>query len=220
LENKFQKKLDKVILPCGILLHQKVEPEISNSIPSWKEDDGKIYMGYVGNLGEAHSVNFLKWTIDSIDPHKHKLILVVYGTYSHIIKDYVNDTHKSIVIVDHIPREQLKHIDLHLVSLKQNFVNLCVPSKLLSAVHKSSVFLFFGPEASDSWQYLKKAGWLIEEGNDALNAIQSFFNALTHEKIANKKKAAADLPAYLEAKTWDGYNGIVELVKKIETEQT
>jgi len=215
LEEKFNKKIDKVILPCGILLHQKNNNKTSDSTPEWKNEEHKIYLGYVGNLGEAHSVEFIKWVIDNLDHERQHLILVLYGSKAQEVKNYIKDKEKGITLLDHIPRAQLKHIDLHLVSLEPEWVNLCVPSKLLSAVHKSSVFLFFGTAHCDSWQYLQRAGWLIEKDNDAKEKLKKFLQSLSKEQIDNKRKDAASMPQLLQEKTVEGYDNIVELVKKI-----
>ncbi len=213
LERSFKKEIRKSILPCGILLHQKNGNE-KNQIPTWKTNKDKIYIGYIGNLGEAHSVDFLKYVIDNADTNKHHLIFVLYGSKAQKIKDYIKNK-PGIQLFDFIPREELIHIDLHLVSLEPEWVHLCVPSKLLSAVHKKGVFLFYGIAECDSWQYLKDAGWLIEKGNDEKDSVKQFLDNLTKEQIQEKKSNSHHLSALLEQNTVDAYDNIVKMVKEI-----
>lgn len=219
LEKRYTKEFDKIILPCGIFLHQKIENPQETEIPNWKKSKEKIYLGYIGNLGEAHSVDFLKWVIDSIEPEKHELILVLYGSKAAQIKNYIKDKTVGITLLDHIPRTQLHHIDLHLVSLEPDWVHLCVPSKLLSAVHMGSVFLFFGTKACDSWQYLKGAGWLIEKRDSAQSETEAFIKTLSLEQIVSKKKEANTIPQQLHENTVEAYDKIIELVKSINKKQ-
>jgi len=154
--------------------------------------------------------------IDAIDPDKHHLILVVYGSKAHIIKDYLHDKTQGITLLNYVPREDLKYIDVHLTSLKANWVNICVPSKMLSAVHQGSVFLFCGVEDCDSWQYLSEAGWLIQDNAEIKDQIQSFLKSVNHEMIASKRENCKELPSTLYDNTVNAYRRIRELVNEIQ----
>ncbi len=211
VQQQFHKDIPTVVLPCGVLLDQQTTTETPDEKPSWKGSPDKIYFGYVGNMGQAHSAEFVLHFIKTIDPEKHRLILVVYGNNAHVIKQYLADNPtEGVLLLDYIPREKLRHIDVHLVSLKSEFVNVCVPSKLVSAVHQSSLFLFHGIRECDNWDYLQTAGWLIEEGEHMTAQIESFLNTISKDKINEKRATASHMPGQL-------YNDVVKAYEKIAT---
>jgi len=215
LHGKFEKKIPTVILPCGVFVNKKkpVTQEIGR--PEWKKDENKIHLGYIGNLGEAHSVSFLKNIIDHVNPETQQLILVVYGSKAHLIKDYIKDKTEGILLLDYLPRNELSFIDIHLVSLTPEWVNLCVPSKLVSAVHNKSLFLFHGIRKCDSWESFQDAGWMIEAKNDDEKQVKDFLNFITKEEIEKKKQQAIQLPSKLEAQIKNAHHAIVKMIKSI-----
>lgn len=203
------------ILPCGVFLNSNKTANDYIALPKWKQDSSKIYLGYVGNLGQAHSPDFIKWIIESLDTDKHHLMLVVYGAKAQEIKDYIGEGKKGVTLLDYIPREELIHIDIHLVSLISEWVNVCVPSKMVSAVHQGALVLYYGSENSDSWQDHKLASWLIQESEDAKERVQDFMNKLTFEVIEAKKKESKILPAQMTNNTVKAYLNIYNLIKKL-----
>jgi len=216
LIEKYQKKLPEALLPCGVFLNSLQKTGNENEVPEWKEDSNKIVIGYIGNLGEAHSVEFIKQVMDNLVHTTQKLILVVYGSKAHHIKNYYNaEQHKGIQFFDFIPRSQLKYIDLHLVSLLKEWVHLCVPSKLVSAVHNGSIFLYFGKKESDSWHYLKKAGWIIEDFQNSENDIKAFLRELSFAKIIDKRAGIGALPEAMTENTRLAYKNIYRMIQNI-----
>lgn len=216
LLDRYKIKLPDVLLPCGVFLNSLPENKEISEVPDWKREEGKIVLGYIGNLGEAHSVDFIKQVMDNLDPSSQKLILVVYGSKAHHIKNYYNkERHEGIQFFDFIPRSQLKYIDLHLVSLLKEWVHLCVPSKLVSAVHNGSIFLYFGKKESDNWHYLSKAGWIIEDSQDSEKEVQSFLKDLSIEKIKTKQAQIGTLPETMTNNTKTAYYDIYKMIQKI-----
>lgn len=213
LEDHFKQKIDKAILPCGVFLNQKNGSHSETKTPEWRTDDSKIYLGYVGNLGEAHSVDFLKHIIDHLDEDRHKAIFVLYGSKAHIVIDYIkNKNSKAIVLLNFVPRQELKFIDIHLISLEPSWVNICVPSKMVSAVHKGSIFLFYGIKDCDSWCYLGKAGWIIEKSENDSARIQNFLNKVNQEMMEKKRAEAQSMPQLLQQNTEKAYEEIVDMI--------
>lgn len=214
LQKAFNKKIPTILLPCGVLYHQPKAAKKTLEMPSWKDDPSKIYFGYVGNLGQAHSYSFVIEFIKKIDPSKHRLILVVYGKNAHYVKHYLRDNQTDgVVLLDYIPREKLSYIDIHLVSLKSQFVNVCVPSKLVSAVHQGSLFLFNGIKACDNWDYLKDAGWIIEEGKNVSKQLDEFLTVLNKETIQDKLNSVRDMPNVMLRDIEKAYDQIADLIK-------
>jgi len=215
LHDNFEKKMPTTILPCGVLVNKKEQSSQLIETPSWKKDESKIYLGYIGNLGEAHSVSFLKNIIDTVNPERHQLILVVYGSKAQIIKDYIKDKTEGILLLDYLPRNELGFIDIHLVSLTPEWVNLCVPSKLVSAVHNKSLFLFHGIKKCDSWESFKDAGWLIEANDNDKQQVNDFLDFITKEEINKKKEIASYLPSKLDLQIKNAHKAIIKMVKAI-----
>lgn len=196
LQDKFKEEIESVILPCGIFANNRnlIRQE---DFPSWKTDQ-RIYLGYIGNLGEAHSEDFLKSIIENLDESKFAFILVVYGSKADRFLKFAERHKNKLLIKDYLPREELKHIDVHLASLVPEWLNVCVPSKLVSAVHGGSSFIFYGPENSDSWHYLKSAGWLISWDGDLDKQCRDLLHAISEESILNKKKMALEMTVQMD----------------------
>ncbi len=204
LNHKFGKNLNNFILPCGVFLNSNNEAR--GKIPFWKKEKDKIYFGYIGNLGEAHSVDFLKLLIDNLNPDFHRLVLAVYGSKSQELLGYIKNKSDTILLLDHIDRGDLTHIDIHSASLNTEWTHICVPSKLVSAVHQSSCFLFMGPQTSDSWEYLNEAGWRIDNLKPIDDQLKAFLNNLTKDAVRQKQKAAIKLSSEIESDVQLAYN--------------
>jgi len=71
LLEKYGRSLSSTILPCGVY---NADDQNHVELPSWAKERDKIYLGYCGNLGEAHSMEFLTSVIDCLDATRFKLI--------------------------------------------------------------------------------------------------------------------------------------------------
>lgn len=184
IEDKYKKTFGTAseIIPCGIF-----EEEQSNQIPDWYDAE-KITLGYCGNLGEAHSTEFIIQIIENIDSAQHQLVLALYGAKANVILDYLKEKSvEGVIIVDFVERKELSYLDVHLASLLSNWVNVCVPSKTISAVCSGASFLFYGIEECDNWDLLKDAGWIILENQNIEKQVKQFFSKLNHDSLLQKK---------------------------------
>ena len=205
--NKYKKEIPTLILPCGVLFYQ----DRSEENPSWWEED-KIFVGYCGNLNNAHNPEFVKAVIENIDYKQHRLILALYGVYAQEVKEYAKGK-AGVYIVDNVPRNQLHFIDIHLVSLRKEWTHIAVPSKAVSAVCSGSAFLFCGSRESDNWYMLQKAGWHIDENYKISQQVNSFLKAINREEISKKKESASLLYKELKEMVTKVYSEISEFVK-------
>jgi len=65
-------------------------------IEHWrKKQKDKIVLGYCGNLGEAHSVDFLMAVVENIDPERFHLVLTVYSAKSNRFLEQVGENRKG-----------------------------------------------------------------------------------------------------------------------------
>ena len=183
LNKIYNKKIKSIILPCGITNQNQ------NTVKFNFDTKNKIIFGYVGNIGEAHNENFIKSVIHNIHKEKHILILSIYGSKSKEILKLAKDK-KNIKIINHIKKEQLSLIDIHLVSLKEKWDHICVPSKSITAVSNGSTILFNCSSKNDNWILLEKAGWRINPGKEENDEIKKFLKKVSFKDVYVKRKYA------------------------------
>jgi hypothetical protein len=165
LNSKFGEESTRIILPCGI--HDNLQKSDLNR-PTWA-DPNKITMGYIGNLGRAHSLAFLKNVLKEVSGKSNMDVVVsVYGFHKQAVLKYVSELNASnIYLLDYVDKSDLTFIDIHLVSLKESWKNVSVPSKAVSAVCGGSIIWFCGPEDCDTWGLLNSCSFRsLEHSND------------------------------------------------------
>ncbi len=208
LDKKFNANIEHVILPCGVFLEQNKVA----STPSWKLYDDKIYLGYCGNCGNPHSANFIKEVIDAINPEVHHLVLAVYGIKAEEIKDYAKNK-AGVSILSNVPRNELHHIDVHLVTLVNSWTHVAVPSKAVSSVCSGATILFCGNKESDNWFMLQDAGWLVEDNEELRQQVRKTLASLSKEEIQIKKNNATTIAAKLNHLIQESYATIASWAK-------
>lgn len=166
------KNIEKIILPCGI--HDCIP---SNHIPEWFSK-GKIILGYIGNLGKAHSRDFLLNIIKEISTKKDFLLIVsVYGDSTNEILKTIsqNNPISNIRVVDSVHQHELIYIDVHLVSLLDKWNHISVPSKAVSAICSNSALWFNGSRECDTFSLFQDCAYHSEADpksiSDVLNSI-------------------------------------------------
>lgn len=213
LKKKYGQGIGFTMLPCGIYSSSSFGRD--SKFPAWFNENIKIHFGYCGNLGEAHSVDFLISFIDFIQPSKHKLILSLYGTKAKRVLDYAAGK-SGIEIVPFVTRDEMKFIDVHLASLKREWVNICVPSKTISSVCSGSTFLYYGIKESDNWQMLEPAGWIVPTDEGMLNEfLPDLINKEIEKTLAEKRLAARELGLKLQITKQLAFNGIYSEISKL-----
>jgi hypothetical protein len=200
------------ILPCGVFC--KENSRRAADTPHWAADKDKVYLGYCGNLGEAHSLEFLYAVVDNLDADKFKLILAPYGAKSALLKKYVCGK-KGVEVVDAVGRNHLQLIDIHLASLSKEWTNVCVPSKTVSAVCSGSAFLYLGEAHSDNWILLQEAGWLLSWSENVEEGVKKFFAAFRREELTHKKEAAQRIAEQLNREKTEAFREIADKIREL-----
>ena len=205
-------------LPCGIFTTQNP----SSDIPPWATDSSKTCLGYIGNLGAPHALDFLYAIVDLLDTEKFKLVVSVYGygTKSQSLKQYINGK-EGIEIIPPLKREQLKYIDIHLASLLPQCTHISVPSKTVSSVCAGSAFLYYGKAESDNWRLLKDAGWLIPAETDVAEpdvaeGVKIFFQSFNLQNLQEKKRTALMLSNKLKKDKAKTLGEISDFLKTVD----
>ena len=178
-------RINKIILPCGI--HQNLELA---KIPDWHTNE-KIILGYIGNIGRAHHVDFVLNIMNAISQdEKFQLVLSIYGHHSEKILDYAAKLKSNnIKIIDPLLQNQLKYIDIHLVSLNETWTNISVPSKAVSAICSGRPLWFCGSPFSDTYQMFKNCCFYSDS---TLESIKVVLNALNKTEINIRSKKAQE----------------------------
>ncbi|MDR2384758.1 MAG: hypothetical protein LBD80_03705 [Tannerella sp.] len=196
LQNRYNRSVSNFSsLPCGI--YEAKESADSES-PRWANDTTKICLGYCGNLGAAHSLEFLYAIADHLDIKKFKMVISVYGLKAETLKHYVQGK-SGVELIPPVKREHLKYIDIHLASLLPQWTHISVPSKTVSSVCAGSAFLYYGEEDSDNWFLLKDAGWLIPYGENIEKEVIRFLQQFDGKDLEQKKEAAQKIAKKLTA---------------------
>ncbi len=204
---KYSHEIPTTVLPCGVLMHQNRDP----NRPNWHtENDELIYLGYAGNLGQAHSAAFLKSIILNLDPTRFRLILVLYGTKADEILALAKGR-EGIICLPTIPRSQLHYLDIQLVSLLPEWTHIAVPSKAMSAIGSGSPILFCGNSDSDSYVLLRDAAFFIDATGNIDEQIRSFYKTLNKPLILQYKQKAEQLSGQLQGYVKQAYAEIASL---------
>jgi len=212
IQKTFSHDIPYIILPCGI--HNEPANETR---PEWRKDEGKVYFAYAGNLGEAHSHDFLIDFVRCLDPNKHRCILALYGSGASSVLREVKDN-PAVEIVMAISRKDLSFVDVHLVSLKPDWTHICVPSKAVSAVCAGGALLFNGSEGADTWQMFHDAGWLVQECENRETRMKNIRSLLKEisvlQELRKKKEHALLLKRELLNLESHAYTSMAEWITK------
>lgn len=204
LKNKYKKKIPNIILPCGIF------ETSSNSdilLPEWYKSNHK-YLGYVGNLGMAHSKDFLISIIQNIYLLKdYTLILALYGDNKVEIEDYIiNNNFTNIILVERVEKQHLYLIDIHLVSILDKWTHISVPSKAVSAVCSGGILMFYGSRDSDTWTMFKECSFWVED----LKSIPDVLKSISPSVIKSKGDIARTIAYRLLSQQKEAYDHLAQ----------
>lgn len=201
--------LISAIINCGVW--DKSQEIKSDKLPEWYHNKGKIYIGYCGNLGQAHSFEFIQVTIDNLDVEKFIFVLSVYGKHAEKILAYASNK-EGVIIVKNVQRNHLSIIDIHLVSLQSNWEHICVPSKAITAICAGSTVLYCGNEKTDTWNSISEAAWRVNNDELMKENIQHFISTVSLNDINQKKQNALIIAQNMNKKNDEGFTDVVDMI--------
>jgi hypothetical protein len=207
LRSFYYPDLSYTLLPIGLRSRQYSKESEHN--PEWYQSD-KLIFGYLGSIGEAHDNKLIKKFIERLNPLKHHMVLSLSGSNADTFSKSISN-HIQVTLVDHIPDRHCALIDIQIVSLKPQWTHICVPSKAKSALQFGSAILYFGSAQSDTWHYVKEAGWIIDK--DAL--IEDFLSTLDHMEVNNKRAKANKIAENISSIYVERQSEIVDLLKML-----
>ena len=210
IQQEYREPLEAICLPCGI-----TQTTSSDNTPDWAKSDGKVVLGYVGNVGEAHDDRFIKAVIDGLDIKKHRFVLVAYGSKAQSVLDYAKGR-QGVTVLERVAREHLQLIDVHLVTLLAEWDHVCVPSKAVSAVCEGASVYICCSELNDNWALLRDAAWRIDVDADMSNAVPEFLNALTKDDVNLARERAQTVSNELLRLKSKAFDQIADAVKVLQ----
>lgn len=208
LQSKYgSKEIIKIIMPCGI--HQFAKSDI---VPKWYCKN-KVTLGYIGNLGKAHSKDFLINVISVIDDFKSlKLLISIYGEYSDEVLLFLKENGKpnNVEIIEPVSQNQLGFIDIHLVSLLDNWTNISVPSKAVSAVCSNSTLWYNGSPFSDTFNFFGNCSYFSDSD---LVSVKEVLFSITEVDVNEKKINAEQIAQEMRDAE---QNSIIQIINLLE----
>ena len=116
---------------------------------------------YAGNLGKAHSYSELLQgakLMEKTNP-EWKFIFVVRGPHLVELERKAAEL-SNVMIMDYQPAELTADLlwsaSVHVITMKEGWEGIVVPSKLYGILKTTAPVLFIGPEGSDTAQVIKK----------------------------------------------------------------
>lgn len=200
LSGKYKQLVPSVVLPCGIL---PSDVQASAHYPVWYQT-GEKYIGYLGNLGRAHSKKFLIDLLSNRDLVKeYTIILALYGEGREEVEIFLQEKGiEHVQLIQKVERQHLQLIDIHLVSLLSEWTHISVPSKAVSAVCAGSALMFYGSKNSDTYFMFRDCGFFFDD----LAELPSMLERVSTEGVEKKKANAQELAIAMAKKQIQAYD--------------
>ena len=182
IKSAYQWNMPTVVLPCGISAIDSIAIR-----PNWasKKID-VITFGYIGNIGEAHSAEFLIEAIRQICIKNYQFILCIHGKHSRYVLESVKNI-SNLVVLDFISSSELHFIDVHLITLLPKWDHICVPSKTVTSICKGGAILYCGSQSGDNWSMFEDCGWRIDPKREISEQIRIFLSEINSDSLNCKK---------------------------------
>ncbi len=136
-----------------------------------------VHIGYVGNIGEANCPDAIARVIDLAPRDRFRFTIAASGAGAKALEARIG-TRANVTLRDYLDEAGLATLDVHFVSLRDEWAHVSVPSKAITAVMTGSPFLYAGPEDSDTWGMLGVAGWRLPADGGGDVEIQQCLNAI------------------------------------------
>ena len=207
IQQSYDWSIPCLILPCGVLKRNRAEAK-----PAWAQQNGKILLGYAGNLGQAHEPEFILELIRQMDTSRFHFILSTYGAKAQALLNLAKKM-QGVEILETIPQNQLQFIDVHLTTLSPSWDHVCVPSKAVSSICQEAALLYCGTSTNDNWHLLGNAAWHIDPTGNLSSQVNQFYAQLNPARLAQKKSNAAVIATNLQETQQKGFAAILQFIQ-------
>ena len=200
-------------------------PAEQNPLTSHFGLDGRFVVMYSGNAGIVHDFGpvFEAMRVLRDDPRIFFLFVGGGPRRAEVEAFAQRERLTNFAYRDYVPRELLRHslsvADVHLISLRQEFVGVSVPSKLYGAMASARPILFVGPARCETADAIADArcGVTIDprDGGDGVagehlaNVIRSWANTPAVRDTLGTRARCAFLERYEHRLSCAAFEGVV-----------
>ncbi|MGO9317691.1 MAG: glycosyltransferase family 4 protein [Terracidiphilus sp.] len=121
---------------------------------------------YSGSLGRAHSFEDILQLARMLRQHEIKIAFSVSGNGAKALRQSILPGYENVVLIPTVPSnhisKRLSAADIHIVTLKEEWTGIVVPSKFFGALSMGRPVLFCGSPESALAQWIDefKVGWV------------------------------------------------------------
>ena len=132
---------------------------------------------YAGHMGHAHEIGHIRQLVNQKFSHPLEFHFSIRKASLDHIKSQITSSVNLVKILEFAPESELHKrltaYDIHIVTLKENWSGVVVPSKFFAAIAVGRPVLFMGPESSAvaKWISEYQLGWTWSDPNDNINQI-------------------------------------------------
>jgi colanic acid biosynthesis glycosyl transferase WcaI len=172
--DNYNKKVKKVTLPPWSFVEPKAIKDPHEKTRELLFKKSKLTLLYTGTIGNAHEFDLFLELARYLRMKKASVGFCFAGFGNRfedlkyqVKKDDTNITFAGFVETDKELEERLSSADLMLISLKQNWTGVSVPSKYFSALANGKAVLFLGStnSALSIWTKEYNLGYVLEKNN-------------------------------------------------------
>jgi colanic acid biosynthesis glycosyl transferase WcaI len=150
-----------------------LEPDAVASVRSRRGwSDGDCVLLYSGNMGLGHRLGEFLSAAGQLGTQGPTWAFAGGGVRRREVEDFVSrGASASVQLLPYVPHAELgaslASADVHLVSLRDEWKSLIVPSKLQAAFGLGKPVIFVGPRDSEpaDWMVESGGGWVLAEGD-------------------------------------------------------
>ena len=146
---------------------------------------------YAGNLGEAHSYEYiLRLAKESAAQDDNSWLFSFFcrGAKVPELKEKANNL-PNVIVSDYLPEDKsellLAAADLHIISMSDGWEGIVVPSKLYSVLNTTAPVLFIGPKMADTAIEINslEIGWSVNNEDDVYQTMDKLKNMGTRLSV-------------------------------------
>ena len=150
------------------------EPEAALAVDSAERKivgDARLVLMYSGNLGRCHCCDNILSLARKLRNKDIQFTFSVRGNAVDDLKRKISPEDSNISVVDFAPLEQLEQrlsaADIHIVSLRDEWTGLAIPSKFFGAIASGRPVLFSGSRHSAIARWIEefRLGWVLTDDN-------------------------------------------------------
>jgi glycosyltransferase involved in cell wall biosynthesis len=127
----------------------------------------RLALMYSGSLGRAHSFENVLELARRLRARDIKIAFSISGHYATDLRRSIRPDDENVIVVPPVPSSQistrLAAADIHIVTLKEEWTGIVVPSKFFGALSLGRPVLFCGSPDSDiaHWINEHRVGWIL-----------------------------------------------------------